>query len=187
MNTPGTPAGETPARPAGQPCAPSSPVAGQGTPAREACESVSRAGPKTPGAAPAEGREAHLRAAPGTSTWIVALPPGLEPLSLNQRLHWSVQRKRAAELKKAAWAVALRERIPHLASVRITVVYHPPDRRRRDHDNTPAVMGKHAIDGIVAAGVLEDDCPPNISGISYSVGEIVKGGQLVLHLTEVTA
>jgi len=81
--------------------------------------------------------------------------------------------------------VAKREKVPRLGSARVTVVYHPPDRRRRDHDNTPAVMGKHAVDGIVAAGVLADDCPPNIAGISYAIGEVVRGGQLVLHLSEV--
>lgn len=118
-------------------------------------------------------------------TWTVALPAGLETLSLNGRLHWAQQRRRAAEIKKAAWAMALNQKIPLLNSASVKVVYHPPDRRRRDHDNIPAAMGKHAIDGLVAAVVLLDDCPPNVASVSYAIGEIVKRGQLVLHITEV--
>ena len=71
---PKTPADGTPRRSAGSSCLPSSPVAaGQGNPAREAGENVSRAGPQTPGAAPAEGREALQRAAPGTSPVATAM------------------------------------------------------------------------------------------------------------------
>ena len=131
------------------------------------------------------GGEASRASGSTRRCWVVALPAGLETLSLNGRLHWAQQRRRAAELKKAAWAVAVQQKIPHLDSASLLVVYHPPDRRRRDHDNIPPASGKHAIDGLVAAKVLEDDCPPNVASVSYAIGEIVKGGQLVLHITEV--
>lgn len=118
-------------------------------------------------------------------SWVVALPAGMKTLSPNLRLHWAEQRRRAREIKKAAWAMALNQKIPRLKRARITVVYHPPDRRRRDNDNVPSLSGKHAIDGIVTAKVLEDDSPAFVEGPFYAIGEIVKGGQLVLHITEV--
>jgi hypothetical protein len=118
---------------------------------------------------------------------VLELPPGLKTLSPNQRLFWAEERSRARELKKAAWATALKAKIPHLERAAITVVYHPPDRRRRDADNTPARSGKHCIDGIVAAGVLTDDSPEFVDGPFPHIGEIRKGGQIVLHITEVVA
>ena len=53
--------------------------------------------------------EAPVKAAgPGAPPrmWTLELPAGLKVLSLNGRIHWSEQRRRAAELKKAAWAMA---------------------------------------------------------------------------------
>lgn len=139
---------------------------------------------RSPGISGRGGASGGGGAAALTSGYVVELPPGLKMLSLNGRLHWAQQRRVAAEIRKAAWAVALRDKIPHLDGVEVTVVYHPPDRRRRDCDNIGTISAKHAIDGCVAAGVLEDDAPPHITSIRYEVGEIVKGGQLVLHLAE---
>jgi crossover junction endodeoxyribonuclease RusA len=164
---------------------PHDPLVGEGSrpTVEDAPPVVPTVGPQAPGAR--IGGE-PLRV-PGSTPrcWIVALPPRLETLSLNDRLHWSAQRRRAAAIKKAAWAIALHQKIPHLDSASVLVVYHPPDRRRRDHDNIPAASGKHAIDGLVAAKVLEDDCPPYVASVRYAIGEIVKGGQIVLHITEV--
>ena len=43
-------------------------------------------------------------------------------------------------------------------------------------------------DGIVMAGVLEDDeCPRYVAGIWCTIGEIFPRGRLVLHLTELAA
>lgn len=122
---------------------------------------------------------------PEPRTWRLELPAGLPLLSLNGRLHWAEQRRRARGIKDAAWALAKQQKIPPLASVRIDVQYQPPDRRRRDHDNVPTVSGKHAIDGIVLAGVLPDDCPPYVSALSYAIGPVHPGGRLVLTITEV--
>jgi crossover junction endodeoxyribonuclease RusA len=130
---------------------------------------------------------APLPAGPQPRTWTVELPAGMELLSMNGRQHWSEQRRRGAELRKAAWATAKAIKIPPLAAALITVTYQPPDKRRRDHDNIPAQSGKHCIDGIVDAGILPDDCPPYVAGISYAIGNPHPGGRLVLTLTEVTA
>jgi len=120
-------------------------------------------------------------------SWVIELPSGLKVLSLNDRYHWAEKGRRAASLKKAAWAMAVRQRVPRLAAASIVVEYQPPDRRHRDHDNIPAASGKHCIDGVVAAGVLEDDQPPFVTGIFYRIGEPFPKGRLVLTVTEVPA
>ena len=124
----------------------------------------------------------------GSRTFTIALPPGLTLLSLNGREHWSERARRTNALNKAAWAMALQAKIPRLERASIVVEYQPPDSRRRDAENTCAASGKAAIDGIVAAGVLEDDaCPQYVTEIRCTIGEIWPRGRLVLHLTEIAA
>jgi hypothetical protein len=110
----------------------------------------------------------------------------MKTLSPNVDLHWAEKRRRARELRKAAWALAYAQKIPRLERAAITVTYHPPDRRRRDNDNIPAASGKHCIDGIVDAKVLEDDSPEFVEGPFYAIGDVVKGGQIVLTVTEIS-
>ena len=124
----------------------------------------------------------------GSRTYTIALPPGLKLLSLNGREHWTERGRRTKALKNAAWAVARQAKIPRLERVSVAVEYQPPDRRRRDAENTCAASGKAAIDGIVAAGVLPDDeCPRYVESITCVIGEQYPGGRLVLHLTEIAA
>jgi len=140
-------------------------------------------GPKTPGS----GDEREPPPLPGR-TFTLELPAGLKTLSLNDRHHWSEKNRRAAELKKAAWAMALKAKVPHLERVSLVVEYQPPDKRHRDGENVPIASGKHAIDGLVAAGVIPDDeCPRYVAGIWCTIGEVFPKGRLVLHLTEVAA
>ena len=131
----------------------------------------------------------HAKSAAGTGStersWRIELPAGMPLLSMNGRLHWAQQRRRAADLKQAAWAVTKAAKVPALARAWIMVEYQPPDRRVRDHDNLPAASGKHCIDGIVAAGVLPDDKPPYVQGLYYRVSEETHPrGRLVLVITE---
>jgi len=125
----------------------------------------------------------------GSRTWTITLPAGLKLMSLNGREHWAERARRTEALKKAAWALALQAKIPPLGRVAVVAEYQPPTvRRRRDAENTPAPSAKACLDGIVAAGVLEDDeCPRYVTGIFCTIGEPYPKGRLVLHLTEVTA
>ena len=119
--------------------------------------------------------------------YVIELPAGMKVLSLNDRFHWAEKGRRARDLKKAAWVMALKQNIPQLPAASITVVYEPPDKRSRDKDNIPAASGKHCIDGLVAAGVLVDDRPPFVAGLSYDIGEPHPKGRIVLHITEAPA
>lgn len=129
--------------------------------------------------------DAALPDRPAPRSYMLVLPPGLKMLNLNDRGHWAVRHRRSQALKKAAWAMALQAKIPRLERVRIVMEYQPPDRRRRDSDN-PVASAKACIDGIVAAGVLEDDdSPRHVSEVACRIGQPYPGGRLLLHLTEV--
>jgi crossover junction endodeoxyribonuclease RusA len=135
------------------------------------------AGSATPGQLPA-----------GPRTWTLELPAGMKLLNPNSRYHWADRSSRSAALKQAAWALALSRKLPHLDRVSVVVEYQPPDRRHRDADNAAAASGKPCIDGLVAAGVLEDDESPRyVSEVTYRIGPVHPGGRLVLHITEVTS
>jgi crossover junction endodeoxyribonuclease RusA len=159
---------------------------GQGTRRAAATQPPAAARPRhVPGAAVVgEGHSQPL--GDQARTWILILPPGMPVLSPNQRLHWAERGRRARELRKAAWALAYAQKIPRLERAAITVTYCPPDRRRRDNDNIPAASGKHCVDGIVDAKVLEDDSPEFVEGPFYAIGDVVKGGQLVLTVAEIS-
>lgn len=166
---------------AGRP-APGAPVLGAGHP---------QTGETAEGAvspAPADASIGGDGASAGARTWVLELPAGMKLLSLNGRVHWSEQRRRAYWLKEAAWAVAKRAKVPPLGRVSIVIEYQPPDRRHRDADNVGAASGKHAIDGLVAAKVIEDDESPRyVTGIQYVMGPVHPGGRLVLHITQAEA
>ena len=88
--------------------------------------------------------------------WRIDLPDSKPPLSLNQRGHWAVHdgdRKRLRQL--AAWA-ARAQKIPHCDHIFTRLVWQPPDNRRRDEDNI-VLTAKPLWDGLVDAGVVDDD------------------------------
>lgn len=117
-------------------------------------------------------------------TFTVALPVGTRLFTSNQRLHWRTRAKVTKAIRGAAMEAAFG--VPELQRAHITAVLHPHDKRRRDPANWyPAV--KAAVDGIVDAGVLEDDDATRLVGPDMRLGPIVRGTQLVLHITEVAA
>ncbi len=167
------------------------PVAGEGgyspSPLSRERAAATEPDPETGGsgsepAPPVRGRAPR---APGR-TFTIALPAGLKMINLNERLHWAEERRRAREIKKAAWATALNGKIPRLGRVTVTAEYQPPDRRHRDGDNY-AKAAKHAVDGLVAAGCLPGDDRRYVAGTYCTIGEPYPKGRLVLRLTEVPA
>ncbi len=92
---------------------------------------------------------------PQHRTWSLELPFNA-PLNLNARQHWAVRAKAAAEWKDAAIVLARAAHIPHLQRFTVVLHYAPRDRRRRDVDNLVVAL-KPLVDGLVQAGVCEDD------------------------------
>lgn len=63
-------------------------------------------------------------------------------------------------------------------AVRVTV--HPPDRRRRDLDDTMKAL----LDALAHGGAYEDDS--QIDRLEIVRGEVVAGGKVVVQITEVS-
>ena len=87
--------------------------------------------------------------------WIINLPYQKPPLSLNDRMHWRKKAKIAKEIRTYVYEECV-EAVPVCGAAFVELHYVPRDARRRDRDNLVPTL-KHAIDGMVDAGVVEDD------------------------------
>lgn len=117
-------------------------------------------------------------------TWVVELPSGVPLLNANQRLHRTRRAKLTRGLRTASRLFAAE--VPALRRAHVVVEYRPPDYGRRDvHNLFPSA--KAVVDGLVDACVLPDDSDDYLIGPDLRVGEVVEGGQLVLHITELAA
>lgn len=84
--------------------------------------------------------------------------PFTAPLSLNDRMHHWTRARLTKEWRDAAHVLARAAKIPPCERVRVTLIYTPRDRRRRDPLNLVLSL-KACEDGIVDAGVVPDDTP----------------------------
>lgn len=112
------------------------------------------------------------------------------PFLTNQahKMHYQQAGKIRREWRDAFTIAARHARVPKLEAVEIVTWPNYGDRRGLpDIDGTaPAVKG--AIDGLVAAGVISDDCAPFIASLLYLPAQVVRGAPpgLSLELTEVS-
>jgi len=136
--------------------------------------------PEVPAATPAAG--------PGP--FVITLPAGLRLLNANQRLHYKRKGEYTAKLRSAAMeavsecpalmaALAAAKPDPLFQRAHILGVLHPRTDGRRDPANWYPSF-KAAVDGLVDAGVLEDDDHTRLLGPDMRLGEKRKRGQLVL-------
>lgn len=126
----------------------------------------------------------------------IALPAGMQLLNANQQLHHRRKAEYVKALRGAAMAAcsedpALRAALadanpePVMKHVYILGIVHPRTTGRFDPANWYGSF-KAAIDGIVEAGVLEDDDHTRLVGPDMRPGPKVKGGQIVLVIQEIT-
>jgi crossover junction endodeoxyribonuclease RusA len=92
-------------------------------------------------------------------SWTIRLPWSKPPLTLNGSYgsHWA-HAKRVKEVRRVAAALARGAHVPHLESCTVQLHYVPRDGRRRDTDNLVATL-KPIADGLVDAGIVDDDAP----------------------------
>ncbi|QDR80215.1 hypothetical protein [Sporomusa termitida] len=80
------------------------------------------------------------------------------PPSINRwtRLHWTRLRQFKKQWELEVWATAVKAKVNNkqLAKAVIRITYFFTDSRRRDKDN---YAPKFILDGLVKAGVLQDD------------------------------
>lgn len=112
----------------------------------------------------------------------ISLPWPDKVLSPNARVHWARKSKAAKAARTAAmWAVrAVMTESPRWAGVSVSMLFCPPDKRRRDRDNLIASM-KSAMDGVADAIGIDDSqfvC-------TYAVGAPVRSGTVLVTLSPI--
>lgn len=113
-------------------------------------------------------------------TLVVTLPWPPRELSPNARVHWAKKAKAAKAYRQTAWALTKAELgRDRIQAARLSLVFHPPSRRRMDIDNMLASV-KAGIDGISDATGIDDS---NLA-ISLVRREPKKGGEVVAVITE---
>lgn len=133
---------------------------------------------------------ATTAAGPRPAPFVIALPTGMKLLNANHRPHHRVRHEVTKELRGAAIAAvrecpALMDALaaakpgPLFQRAHIIGVYCPPNRGRRDPANLYPSF-KAAVDGLVDAGLFEDDDHTRVVGPDMRLGKVVKRGQLVL-------
>jgi crossover junction endodeoxyribonuclease RusA len=111
----------------------------------------------------------------------IEFPPGTELVSANSRIHHFAKAKIVAALRKKAAVLA--QDIPHLQKVHVTGIYYPPDKRRRDAGNFLFWAVKAGVDGIVDAGVIDDDNDDYVLSTTFIRGDRkVARGQVAIEL-----
>lgn len=106
---------------------------------------------------------------------------GREWLSLNDREHFRVKAAKTKAWRAYAQSVAHNAGIPPLARATITGYIYKPHARRYDPHNLFATV-KAAIDGIVDAGVLEDDDHTHLT-VALTHGGVDRGNPPYLTIT----
>lgn len=144
--------------------------------------------------APARPVPAPAGAGPARRTFTVALPTGLELINSNQSQHRGRRARIVKEIRSKAMeavsenpalmkALAAAKPGPLFQRAHILGVFHPPTRGRRDPANWYPSF-KAAVDGLVDAGLLEDDDHSRVLGPDMRLGSVVKRGQLELLIRE---
>lgn len=104
--------------------------------------------------------------------WTLTLPYPAPPLTLNTSVRMSWRKRHALEEQirtDVQWLVKA-AKIPRLTAVTIELVFYPKDGRVRDADNTTATL-KPCLDGLVKAGVLDDDNSRHVLSTSQRIGD----------------
>lgn len=128
--------------------------------------------------------------AAGARPYVIELPAGLPLLNANQKMHVQDRRRVTARLRAAARDavtdcptlmddIAAAEPGPLFHRAHILGVLHPPTDGRRDPANWYPSF-KAAVDGIVDAGLLEDDDHTRLLGPDMRLGAKRTRGQIVL-------
>ncbi|WP_155830241.1 hypothetical protein [Glycomyces tenuis] len=106
--------------------------------------------------------------------WTLLIPAPTTWLNANQRHnHWSARSGPTKLWREAAEIRARAAGIPAMKRATITAIVHRADLRKDcdAHNRYPTV--KAAIDGIVDAGVLEDDCDRFLVSLTIRAGDRV--------------
>lgn len=108
--------------------------------------------------------------------FILTMPwPALKPLSPNWRGHWREKAKAKRTFRMVWWAEAKHQgaRKMDAEAAKVTIVFHPPDKRPRDIDNLLAST-KSGLDGLADAIGIDDSKWQIAISKSDSIGGFVR-------------
>ncbi|MFF4552769.1 hypothetical protein [Streptomyces sp. NPDC001422] len=122
--------------------------------------------------------------------YVIELPTGLKLLNANRQLHYKRRMEYVAKLRAAAMeavsdspslmdALAAAKPGPLFHRAHILGVLHPPTDGRRDPANWYPSF-KACVDGLVDAGLFEDDDHTRVLGPDMRLGAKRKKEQIVL-------
>lgn len=116
--------------------------------------------------------------------YLLSLPWPDKLLSQNTRAHWTKKSKATKAARTAAWVEAQKRNVPFMKNARLVFAFFPPDNRRRDSQNMPAMM-KAYIDGIAQAMDCDDrgfrcEFPSRFE-------RVVKGGCVLVEISDGTS
>ena len=119
---------------------------------------------------------------PAPCRWELDIPlwQGKPPLTANEvrRMHWRAERNRIQLVRdRVQWAAreaALGPIGTTLERAVVRVHYQPSTNRRRDASNLMPTQ-KAAVDGLVRAGVVPDDCEPYVTELMPVIHPAVPG------------
>lgn len=129
--------------------------------------------------------------ATGPRPYVIELPAGLDLINANQRIHEKARARLTKKIRAAAMeavsecpalmdALAAAKPGPLFERAHVLGVLNPSTYgRRRDPANWYGSF-KAAVDGLVDAGLFDDDDHTRVVGPDMRLGKVVKGGQLVL-------
>lgn len=123
-------------------------------------------------------------------TFTIELPPGLPLLNANRRVHHHIRAERTRTLRAAAVeavaghqelmaALAAAKPGPLYERAHVLGILRPASARRHDPANWYPSF-KAAVDGLVDAGLLDDDDHTRLVGPDMRLGHKMAGSQLVL-------
>jgi crossover junction endodeoxyribonuclease RusA len=109
----------------------------------------------------------------------ITLPWPSPKLHPNQRVHWAQKahaaKKARADAKMCTFQAMVRTPVVYVGRIPVAITFHPPDKRRRDTDGMLSAL-KSSLDGVADALGVDD----NLFDLSLTVGEPVKGGEVVV-------
>jgi len=113
------------------------------------------------------------------------MPPGLELLNANDRIHYKQRAKKTERLRSEAFRTVGKHPMT-FGKVQVVCIFRAPDNRIRDTANLYPSF-KAILDGLVDAGVIHDDNDKFVTSFTLQRGDNlprVKYGQLILELIE---
>lgn len=107
------------------------------------------------------------------NVWHLEIPAPTQWVSANDRSHWASKARLVKQWREAAAIHAKAAKLPHITEpVQITGWVHRTINRRADAHNRILTV-KAVIDGLVDAGVLDDDNDKHVTAVTMRAGDPV--------------